>query len=150
MVYCYIGHGMGLKELMCLRPSRVMACIRQLCLARMSQKVSLLLTLKIVIHVAEEILPRPGIEPTTFALKDRQATYFAKELSPLSRVVIIQVSHSILYSHKKVSCHTILFRNNSIEHKIALVWPHRALQPHKPNICRQWYHEVYLNRTGIM
>ena len=48
-------------------------------------------------NVAEEKLLWPGIEPTTFWLKDRHATSFAKELSPLARAVITQTSHRTPY-----------------------------------------------------
>ena len=44
--------------------------------------------------VADEKLPRPGIEPPTFWLKDRCATNFVNELSPLARAVITQANHT--------------------------------------------------------
>ena len=46
---------------------------------------------------AEEKLPRPGIESMTSWLKDRPATNFAKDLSPLARIVIIQAIHRTPY-----------------------------------------------------
>ena len=84
--------------------------------------------------VPEETLPRPGIEPTTFRLKDQHSINFAKELTPLARVVITQASQSqntLLHSTHPGLCLSLKTGHPPLQSVL-------ASSQSKPNPCPYW------------